>query len=148
MPVRRRDDGAQRDPLPVDQQGAFGALLAAVHRGPARGLSATGGLDDAPIHGQVRKLDADDAVVGLQAGLLELFEDPGIDPLVPPAPEGGGRAGAIGDLLVRGPEHDDLDELVEHDAVGYPGPVAAQRVGVDDGRDQGLELGPERLHDR
>jgi hypothetical protein len=127
----------------VDQLGAFGSGLAAVHRGPACGLAAAGGLDDASVHGQVREFYADDAVTGLKAQLLELFEDSGGDPLVPPAPEGGGRAGGVGDLLAGGPEHEDLDELVEHDPVRDPRPVAAERVPVDDGRDQGPELGPQ-----
>lgn len=55
-------------------------------RGPARGLAAAGGPDDASVHGQVREFYADDAVIGLQAAavasegrlLEQRNQDPGI----------------------------------------------------------------------
>jgi len=49
--VRAGDDAVDRDPGRLDRQGAFGALFAAVDRGPAGSLAAAGGLDDAAIDG-------------------------------------------------------------------------------------------------
>jgi len=53
----------------------------------------------------------------------------------------------VGDLGVRSAEHQDLHELVENDSVSDPGTVAAQRVAVEHGRDQFLELVPEGVND-
>ena len=45
------------------------------------------------------------------------------------------------------PEDENLDELVEDVPIRQPGPVAAQPVLVDHGRDQGGELVPEGFDD-
>lgn len=58
-----------------------------------------------------------------------------------------GRAGVVGDLRVRGTEHQDLHELVEDDPVRGPRAVAPQRVRIHDGRDQGMKLVPEGFND-
>jgi hypothetical protein len=54
----------------------------------------------------------------------------------------------VGDAAVAAAEHQDLDELVEHDPVGDARAVAAQRV-VDlaDGQQRG-HLDPEGFQDR
>jgi hypothetical protein len=59
-----------------------------------------GGLGDAAVHGDVVEQQADDAVVGVQGDLLELREDPEVDPLVAAVADRGCRAGAVGDALV------------------------------------------------
>ena len=50
---------------------------------------------------------------------------------------------SVRDLGVRGAEHQDLYELVEDHPVSHPAAVAAQRLGVDNGWDQCLELVPD-----
>src|SRR5512135_1212820 len=65
-----------------------------------------------------------DAVVSLQRDLLEPGEDPGLDPLVAAVADGGGRAGAVGDRLVRAAEPQNLDQFPENDPVRDPRPVA------------------------
>ena len=52
-------------------------------------------------------------VVGLQADLLEFLEDPSGDPFIPTGAQGGGRAGRISDLGIRGTEDQDVDEFSE-----------------------------------
>lgn len=146
--VRARDHTAQRNPAPIDQHRAFGALFAAVDRGPASGLAAAGCLDDAPVHGEVAKVLAHDPVVGLQAQLFQAGEESGADPFIAPGAQGGGRAGGIGDPGVGGPEDQDRDELVEDDPVIDPWPVAAPGVGDGALRDQRGELVPQRVDER
>jgi hypothetical protein len=79
---------------------------------------------------------------------LELVEDPGVDPLVPPGADRGRRAGAVSDPRVRGAEHQGLRELVEHDPVRNPGSVTAERMRIDVRRDQRGEFDPDRLDHR
>lgn len=95
MPIRANDHTPQRDTVAVDQQGALGALFVPVNGGSAGDLPTTGGLDDAPVHTHVLQVESDDAVVVLQAQLLQLGEDPGLDPFIPAGAQGGGRAGGI-----------------------------------------------------
>ena len=92
------------------------------------GVPAAGGLGDAAVHGQVAEFEADHAVVGVQHQHLQGGEDAQVDPLVAAVADGGRRAGLVGDLAVAAAEHQDLDELVEHDPVGHPPTVAAQGV--------------------
>src|SRR3979490_13061 len=66
----------------LHHQRAFHALLAPIDRGRAGALAATGGFGDAPAHGNLVQYQADDAVVGVQGDLLELGEQPGLDPFV------------------------------------------------------------------
>jgi hypothetical protein len=118
-------------------------LLAPVHRGFPGKLPAAGGLDDAPVHREVLQVQSDDSVVGFQAQLLQGGEDSSGDPFIAPPPDGGRRAGGVADLLVRGPQDEDLDQFVEDHAVWDPWAVATQGVVVLHRRDQGLELAPE-----
>lgn len=147
MAVGCCDLGVQRDAFALCEQRAFRAALAPAHRRPAGRFTAAGGLDDASVHHQILQLQAHDPVIGLQGDVLQVGEDSCFDPLVPAPADGGRRTGAVGDIFVGGPEHEDLDELVEHHPVGRPRPVAAQRVGVRHGRDQRLELVPDGFDD-
>jgi len=119
--VRAGANAADRDPGRLDQQGAFGALFASVDRGPARGLAATGSLDDAAIVGGIARVESDQTVVGFQCDVLEPIEDPGLDPLVTPLADRGRRARAVGDPSVPGAVDQDLDQLVQRNPIGYPG---------------------------
>jgi hypothetical protein len=101
-----------------------------------------------PSTPQVGQVQPNDPVVGLQAQLLQPVEDPGGDPLITPAADRGRRAAGVGELVVGRPEHQSLDELVEHHPIRDPWPVTAQ--GVDDhtlGKQPG-ELAPQRVDDR
>ena len=148
VPVRGGQHPAERDALSLNHERPFHAQLAAVDRAPARAFPAAGGLGDAPVDGQVLQDQADDPVIGLPRDLLQLAEDPGLDPLVAAFADRGGTAGAVGDRRVRAAEPQDLDELFEDDPVGDPRLVTAQRVrGVIDraaGQQRG-ELVPEGL---
>jgi hypothetical protein len=63
---------------------------------------------------------------------------PGGDPFASAAAQGGRRAGVVGDAAVAAAEHQDLDELVEHDPVGDAGAVAAERmVDLTSGEERG-----------
>jgi hypothetical protein len=53
----------------------------------------------------------------------------------------------VGDAAVATAEHQELDELVEHQPVRDAGTVAAERVGVVMGGQQRGELDPQRLED-
>lgn len=147
MPVGPGDDASDRDPLPIGEQGAFGALLSTVYRGFAGGLPAAGSLDDAAIDNQVFQLEADDSVVGFEADLFKIEEDPGGDPFIPAASVSAGRAGGVADLFVGGAQDQDLDELVENHPVADAWTVTTLGVGDVPFRDQRLELVPEGLDD-
>jgi hypothetical protein len=67
-------------------------------------------------------------VVRSQHRTVQLFCDVGADPLVTAAAQGARRAGGVGDAPVAAAEHQDLDEVVDHDAVRDAPAVAAQRV--------------------
>jgi hypothetical protein len=54
----------------------------------------------------------------------------------------------IGDPGVAAAEHQHHDELVEHQPVGDPGPLAAQRMMDLTGGQQGGDLDPEGFQDR
>jgi hypothetical protein len=98
-----------------------------------------GALGGAAVHGQLLQLQAEQLVIGGQHLQAESFGHPGADPLLPSAPQGGRRAGVVGDAPVATAEHQHLDELVEHDpgqrcgaggsrAGGRPGGWAAART--------------------
>jgi hypothetical protein len=146
--VGRCGDRAQRDAARVGDDRAFQALLAAVDRARPGDLAAAGRLDDAPVDGQVLQLKAEQPLVGGKHRQAQLFGHPGVDPLVAAAAQGGGRAGVIGDAAVAAAEHQDLDELVEHQPVGDAPAVAAQRVVDGADRQQGGDLDPQRFQDR
>lgn len=92
-------------------------------------------FDDASVHGQVRQVQARDPVVGFQADLFEVLENARGDPFVAAPPDVGRRALRVGNLLVGGPEHEDLEQFLEHGPVRDPRPVALQRVGIRHRRD-------------
>jgi hypothetical protein len=95
----------------------------------------------------VRQFQAEQLVRGGQHLQAESFGDPGGDPFVAAAAQGGGRAALVGDAAVAAADHQDLDELVEHDPVGDAGAVAAERMGVGAGGQQRRHLDPERFED-
>ena len=128
VPVRGGEHPAERDAVPLDQERPFHALFPAVDRAGARAFPAAGRLGDAPVDGDVRQDQADDAVIGLPGDRLQVREDPGPDPLVAAVPDRGGSAGAVGDRRVGAAEPQDLDEFFEDDPVRDPRLVAAQRV--------------------
>jgi len=87
------------------------------------------------------------AVVGGQHRQAEPLGHAGVDPLIAAAAKRGRRAGGIGDAAVATAEHQDLDELAEHQPVGDARAMAAQRV-VDlrAGQQRG-DLDPQRFQD-
>lgn len=72
---------------------------------------AAGRFDDAPVDGAATEVETDDLVVGLQTDLIQLVEDPSLDPLITAPADGGGRTGGIGDLVLGSAEHRDLSSL-------------------------------------
>jgi hypothetical protein len=58
------------------------------------------GLGDAAVNDDLLHDQVGDAVIGLQRGLLEPGEDPGLGPFVAAFPDRGGRAGAVGSVRV------------------------------------------------
>jgi hypothetical protein len=56
------------------------------------------GLGDAAVNDDLLHDQVGDAVIGLQRGLLEPGEDPGLGPFVAAFPDRGGRAGAVGSV--------------------------------------------------
>jgi hypothetical protein len=101
-----------------------------------------------PVHHQVLQFQAEHAVVGGQHRQAELVGHPGGDPLVTAAAQRGRRAGGVGDAPIAAAEHQDLDELVEDDAVGDAGAVAAQRMVDSTSGEEGGDLDPQRFQDR
>jgi hypothetical protein len=117
-------------------------------RAAAGALPAPGRLGDAPVDRQFLQDQAADAVIGIQRDLLQPGEDPGLDPLVAPFPDGGGTTGAVGDRLRRTAEPQDLDQFFEDDPVTDPRPVTAQRVSGIINRPVGQQRGelvPQRF---
>jgi hypothetical protein len=102
-------------------------LLATIHRAGPGNLAAAGRLGDAAVDGQLLQVQAEQPVIGGQHRQTQLFGHAGADPLIPAAAQGTRRAGGIGDPAITAAEHQDLDELVENDAVR----------GFQDGRWQG-----------
>jgi hypothetical protein len=92
-PSSRRLAGArhrrQRNPARLGGDRAFQPLLAPVHRAWPGDLAAAGRLGDAPIHGQVLQLQAEQPVVGGQHQPAELLSHAGADPLIAAAAQGG-----------------------------------------------------------
>jgi hypothetical protein len=75
-------------------------------------------FDDAAVPGEMGQLKAEHAVVGAQDEQAHLLGQDEGDPLVAAAPQGGRRAGLVGDAAVAAAEDQDLDELVKDDPVG------------------------------
>jgi len=78
----------------------------------------------------VLQRQAEQPVIGGQHQQAYLLGQAEGDPLVAAAAQGGRRAGGVRDAPVAAAEHQDLDELVEHDAVGDALAVAAEGMGV------------------
>jgi hypothetical protein len=95
----------------------------------------------------VLQLETVHAVIGGQHRQAELLGHPGAEPLIPAATQGSRRTGVIGNAAIAAAEHQDLDELVEHQPVSDAGPVAAQRVVDLAGWEQGGDLDPQRFQD-
>jgi hypothetical protein len=129
----------------VHDNRALGSLLATIDRAPPGHLSSAGRLGDAAIHDDVLELQADEPVVALLGNLGQLLHHPEADPLVATTAQGGGRTAGVSDAPVGAAEYGHLEELVEDEAVGDPGAVAAQRVVPRPGRQEGGELVPDGL---
>src|SRR4029453_6822271 len=118
------------EPARLGEDRPFQPLLATVHRARPGALAAARRLGDAPVHGQVLELETVHAVIGGQHRQAELLGHPGAEPLIPAATQGGRRTGVIGNAAIAAAEHQDLDELVEHQPVSDAGPVAASGWGT------------------
>jgi hypothetical protein len=146
--VGRGGHRGQRDAAGLDGDRALEALLAAIHRAASGDLAAAGRLGDAAVHNQVLQVQAEQPVVGAQHRQTQLLGHPGADPLIAAAPQGGRRAGVVGDPAVATAEHQHLDELVEHDPVGDAPPMTAQwMVDLTGGQQRG-HLDPQGFQDR
>jgi len=86
-------------------------------------------------------------LVGGQHQQAQLVGDPGGDPFVTAAAQGGRRAGGVGDPPIAAAEDQHLDELVEHDPVRDAGAVAAEWMSVLAGRQQRRDLDPQGFQD-
>src|SRR5829696_7294251 len=86
------------------------------------------GLGDAAVHGHLRELQADEAIIGLQANLPEPLHNPQLYPLIPPATQGALRAGLIGDPVVCAAKDQHLHQLLEDDPLWDARTVASERV--------------------
>jgi hypothetical protein len=99
----------------------------------------------APVYRQIRKLQPDETVIGIEGDLPESIHHPELDPLVAPATQRALRARSIGDPPVGTSEHQDLDQLLEDDPLWDAPPVASERmVGLVLGQ-EGTELLPDGL---
>ena len=145
VPIGRCLDNTEGNPCSVHENRALGSLLATIDRAPPGHLSAAGRLGDAAVHHDVIELQTDEPVVTILGDLGQLVHHPENDPLVAAAAQGGGRTAGVRDAPVGAAEYGDLDELVEDEAVGDPGAVAAQRVAPRACRQEGGELVPEGL---
>lgn len=141
------DHAPDRDAGPVDHQGAFGALFAAIDRRFAGGVPTAGRFDDAPIDGHVLQVQAHDAVVGLERGLFQPGEGAGSDPLIATITDGGRRAGRVRGFRVANAVDQDLDQLVEHDPVSDAWAMTSPRVEDLTLRQQRRELVPQGFDD-
>ncbi len=86
--VGRGTHGAKRDARSVHRHHrALDAPFTPVHRASSGLLpsSEARGLGDAAVHGHLRKLQADEAVIGVQADLPESLHHSEPDPLIPPS---------------------------------------------------------------
>jgi len=119
--------------------------FAPIYRASSGLLCSARGLGYAAVHGHLRELQADEAVVGLEADLPESLHQPELDPLVASATQGALRAGCVGDPVVGAAEDEHLHQLLEDDPLGDARAVASQRmVGAALGQ-QIFELLPDGL---
>jgi len=96
----------------------------------------------------VLQLQPEQPVIGAKHCQAQLVGDPGGDPLVAAAAQGGRRAAGVGDAAVAAAEDQHLDELVEDNAVGDARAVAAKRVVNLAGGQQRGDLDPQGFQDR
>jgi hypothetical protein len=88
------------------------------------------------------------AAVGSRvARRVRRLDDPGRDPIVPPAPQGGGRAGGVGDARIGTAEDQHLHQLVEDQAIRDAPTMTAERMRRLAGGQQGGKLVPNGLDD-
>src|SRR5262249_35284970 len=107
-----------------------------------------GCLGHAPVHAQPRPVDAFQAIVFQQAGLPHLEEDARADILLE-AVVGGGAGAKLGGIQcfpLAARAQDEEDGIHAH-AVGSARLAAAERVGVDVGRDAHVDLRPKVIGD-
>jgi hypothetical protein len=140
----------QGDAVAVGRDGPFGALFAPINGAAAGHLAAAGRLGDRPVGSEIVEVQADHAVVGVEAEPQQLLADPGLGPLGQPSPDRAIRAARAGQAFIAGAVHQRGDHVVEHDPVRDPAAVAAPRVtrgelGPVKRLDQGSELDPQRL---
>jgi hypothetical protein len=117
-------------------------LLAPIHWARPGYLAAAGCLGDAAVHRQLLQLQSEQPLVAGKHYQPQPLGKPQGDPLIAATVQRGRRAGGVGDAAVAAAEHQDLDELVEHDAVGDAGAVAAERMVDLTDWQQGVELDP------
>lgn len=146
-PVGPCDDELDGQALAFDHQGAFRALSAPINGALSCGFTPTRCFHDAPVHSEVLPLEAEHLVCSLQAQVLEVLEDPGLNPLIPAPPDRGHRTAFIRDPLMGDAPCEDPDECVDDDALTHPGAVASQRVSVHHGWDQAVEPVPDGFED-
>ena len=79
--------------------------------------------------------------------ILQSVHQTGLDPLVAPATQRSSRARPISDSPVGAAKDQYFNLLLEDHAVGYAGPVAAERMIHFSFRQQGAKLLPDRLDD-
>jgi hypothetical protein len=109
------------DAARVGDDRAFQALLATVDRARPGELTAAGRFGDAAVHRQLLQLQAEQPLVGAEHRQAKPFGKPERDPFVAAAAQGRRGAGVVGDAAVAAAEHQDLDELVEHQPSGMRG---------------------------
>src|SRR5215208_2939592 len=126
MAIGRGDDDREGDAASVHGHRALDASFSSVHRTPTRFLAAARRLGDAAVDGQVSQFEAEEAVVSFERHLPKVIHHPGFDPLVAPTAQRGRRTLLVGDPPVGASKHQNLNQLLEHHPVGYPGSVAAK----------------------
>jgi hypothetical protein len=122
--------------------------FAAVDRGAAGDLAATGRLGGPPVDGHTGQLQPDDLVVGAQRQGVEPLGQPGGGPLRQASPDRAVRAPRSCEALIARAVHQRGHHVVEHHPVGDPTAVAAKRmVGVEGWLvgQPGAELAPDRF---
>jgi hypothetical protein len=105
------------------------------------------GLGDAAVHGQLRELQADEVVVGIEADLPESLHHSKLDPLITPSLRSVLlRAGCVSDPLVGAAEDQNLHQFLEDDPLGDTRAMVSERmVGAVLGQQGGELLLPDGL---
>jgi hypothetical protein len=145
--VGRGGHRGDRNAGAVGELGTLHAALGPVHRVGAGAFTTAGRLGGAAVHGEVREVQADRLVIGVQAGQLQPVPHAQVDPLVAAAAHRRRRARRVGDAFIADAEHQRLDQLVEHDALIDAPSVTAQRMLIDVRWQQREELLAQGLKD-